>query len=64
MTTGINRPSEHRWGPPMPGQGRDHVCTRCGSRRSTAPEHCVGEEVETFTGEVTQHDYDPLEADD
>ena len=62
--TGPNKRSEHIWGPPMPGQGRELVCRRCGSRRSNAAEGCPGQEIETFTGEVTQHDYNPLEADD
>lgn len=64
MTTGPAKRSEHRWGPPMPGQGKDHICMRCGARRSNAPEDCAGEVIETFTSEVTQHDYDPREMDD
>jgi hypothetical protein len=61
---GPYKSAEHCWGTPMPGQGRDQICIRCGSRRSVAAEQCPGQEIETFSSEVTQHDYNPLEADD
>ena len=54
---------DHRWGPPMPGQGPSQICTVCGARRAVANDSpCPGRVAETFA--ETLHDYDPLEVDD
>lgn len=49
---------EHEWGPPLPAQGSDKVCIRCGSRASVAPQQCSGGHPAAIV--ETVHDYDPL----
>lgn len=52
----ISKP--HKFGPALPGQGAEPICTSCGARKSTAPEQCSGGHPAAIT--ETVHDYDPL----
>lgn len=49
----------HKFGPALPGQGSDQICTSCGARRSAAPEQCPGGHPAAIT--ETVHDYDPIQ---
>lgn len=49
----------HIFGAPLPGQGSDVICTKCGARKSVAPEQCSGSSPAAIT--ETVHDYDPIQ---
>lgn len=58
MTNTAYTSKPHQWGPALPGQGAEKICTSCGARASTAPEQCTGHHEAAIT--ETVHDYDPL----
>jgi|GEM_PF-1867736 len=58
MTNTAYTSKPHKWGPALPGQGSEQICTSCGARASTAPEQCPGQHEAAIT--ETVHDYDPL----
>jgi len=58
MTNTAYTSKPHQWGPALPGQGSEQICTKCGARASTAPEQCPGQHEAAIT--ETVHDYDPL----
>ena len=63
MITSKDRSPEHCFGTPMPGQGRSRVCIRCGGREAVvAGQPCTGGRVEDLHAEITDHEYDPLDA--
>lgn len=57
MTNSAYTSQPHEWGPPLPGQGSDKICKRCGARKSVAPEECAGLHEAAII--ETIHDYDP-----
>lgn len=58
MTNTAYTSKPHNWGPALPGQGAEKICTSCGARQATAPEQCSGGHPAAIT--ETVHDYDPL----
>ena len=52
--------AQHRWGKPVPGQGKARVCEVCGAKETPASTRtaCDGLQNEAFR--PTEHDYDPV----
>lgn len=58
MTTAYTE-LQHRWGEPLPGQGKQRICKGCGARESTAPKSCSGERGDVLHLN-TVSDYEPF----